>query len=121
MQENFKRDIPTKQTSVNAILRPSVQCQKSNAPNSFSTNNAGILTTVKLFAKTPSLLAISAIKIYQKFISPMFPPACRFFPTCSQYSADAIAQYGIIKGIYLGIRRLLRCHPFHPGGYDPVK
>lgn len=121
MQENFKRDIPTKQTSVDAALRLSVQCQKSDAPNSFSTNSAGIFTTVKLFAKTPSHLAIFIIKIYQKFISPMFPPACRFLPTCSQYSADAIARYGIIKGIYLGIRRLLRCHPFHPGGYDPVK
>ncbi len=61
-----------------------------------------------------------AIRFYQRFISPGLPPACRFYPTCSEYGYEAISRYGIIKGGILTVRRLLRCHPFHPGGFDPV-
>ena len=60
------------------------------------------------------------IKAYQLFISPLFPPTCRFQPTCSQYALEAIAQYGTFKGGWLAVARILRCHPFHPGGYDPI-
>lgn len=63
---------------------------------------------------------ILLLKGYRRFISPLLPPACRFTPTCSQYALEAIGKYGALKGGYLAIRRLLRCHPFHPGGYDPV-
>ena len=64
---------------------------------------------------------VSFIRAYQVLISPMLPPACRFTPTCSQYAIEAIKKYGVLRGFYMGARRLLRCHPFHPGGYDPVK
>lgn len=60
------------------------------------------------------------IRGYQRFISPYLAPTCRFYPTCSTYAADAIARHGPWKGGYLTVRRLLRCHPLHPGGYDPV-
>lgn len=60
------------------------------------------------------------IRGYRHFISPLFPPSCRFQPTCSQYALEAIAGHGSIKGSWLAVRRILRCHPFHPGGYDPV-
>ena len=63
---------------------------------------------------------ILLIRFYQKFISPLFPAQCRYYPTCSQYTLEAIQEYGAIKGTYLGIKRILRCHPFHEGGYDPV-
>lgn len=67
-------------------------------------------------------MAINIIKFYQKFISPLKGvSSCRFYPTCSQYSNDAIIKYGIIKGSFMSIKRILKCHPFHPGGYDPVK
>jgi len=65
-------------------------------------------------------LALGLIRFYQKFISPAMPPACRFQPTCSRYSYQAIERYGLIKGGWLAIKRIGRCHPFHPGGYDPV-
>ncbi|WP_448576073.1 membrane protein insertion efficiency factor YidD [Thermomicrobium sp.] len=65
-------------------------------------------------------LALLLIRFYQRFISPGLPPACRFYPSCSEYGYEAISRYGIIKGGVLTVRRLLRCHPFHPGGYDPV-
>jgi putative membrane protein insertion efficiency factor len=66
------------------------------------------------------IILLSLIRGYRRFISPLFPPACRFQPTCSQYAVEAIATYGTIKGSWLAINRILRCHPFHPGGYDPV-
>ena len=60
------------------------------------------------------------IRFYQVCISPLFPPSCRFYPTCSSYSLEAIKKYGPWKGSYLAIKRILRCHPFSRGGYDPV-
>ncbi|MBQ2764649.1 MAG: membrane protein insertion efficiency factor YidD [Firmicutes bacterium] len=60
------------------------------------------------------------IRFYRKAISPLFPPCCRFVPTCSQYALEAISKYGAFKGGKMAIRRILRCHPFHKGGYDPV-
>jgi uncharacterized protein len=63
---------------------------------------------------------ILLIKGYRAFISPLFLPSCRFNPTCSQYGIEAIARFGALKGGYLTIKRILRCHPFHQGGYDPV-
>lgn len=60
------------------------------------------------------------IRFYRRFISPIKPPSCRFQPTCSQYGLEAIQRFGAIKGGYLTIKRILKCHPFHPGGFDPV-
>jgi len=66
-------------------------------------------------------LLIASIKIYQKFISPLKRPSCRFYPTCSHYAVEAVTRYGCLKGGYLTVRRVLKCHPFNPGGYDPVR
>lgn len=63
---------------------------------------------------------IFLIRCYRKFLSPLFPPSCRFQPTCSQYAIEAIEKFGVVKGSWLALKRILRCHPFHPGGYDPV-
>jgi putative membrane protein insertion efficiency factor len=60
------------------------------------------------------------IKFYKKAISPFLGSNCRFYPTCSSYAYEAIKKYGILKGIFFGSKRLLKCHPFHPGGHDPV-
>jgi putative membrane protein insertion efficiency factor len=65
-------------------------------------------------------LLIGLVRFYQRFISPLTPPACRFTPTCSEYMRQALSRHGALHGTRLGVRRLLRCHPFHPGGYDPV-
>lgn len=63
---------------------------------------------------------IVCIRFYQLFISPLFPPTCRFYPTCSQYAIEAISKKGAVKGGWMTIKRIAKCHPFHPGGYDPV-
>jgi uncharacterized protein len=65
-------------------------------------------------------IPLALIRFYQRFISPMFPPACRFEPSCSQYGYEAIEKYGIIRGGWLTVRRISRCHPFNAGGYDPI-
>ncbi|MGH2551528.1 MAG: membrane protein insertion efficiency factor YidD [Thermomicrobiales bacterium] len=65
-------------------------------------------------------VALLMIRGYQKLISPFFPPSCRFEPTCSTYGYEAIEKYGIIKGGWMAFRRILRCHPWNRGGYDPV-
>ena len=66
-------------------------------------------------------LALGLIRVYQRGVSPVLPPVCRFYPTCSQYGYEAIAKYGIIKGGRLAVWRILRCNPFCRGGYDPVR
>ena len=65
-------------------------------------------------------LLLALIGFYQRRISPLLGPHCRYTPTCSQYAVEAIGRYGAAKGSWLAFRRILRCHPFHPGGYDPV-
>lgn len=65
-------------------------------------------------------LAIAVIDLYQRAVSPMLPPACRFTPTCSEYARIAIETHGFGRGGLMAARRIARCHPFHPGGYDPV-
>jgi hypothetical protein len=66
-------------------------------------------------------IVTGTIKIYQKIISPLFPPSCRFYPTCSEYAIQAINKYGVLKGSLRAAYRILRCNPFNKGGYDPVK
>ena len=68
-----------------------------------------------------SRVYIIVIRGYQLFISPLFPPQCRFNPSCSNYTIQAIEQHGSLVGLYYGLKRLLKCHPFNSGGYDPVK
>ena len=63
---------------------------------------------------------ISAIRFYQREISPLSPPRCRYIPTCSEYALEAAEKYGAVKGSWLAAKRILRCNPFHKGGYDPV-
>ncbi|AGL03980.1 membrane protein insertion efficiency factor YidD [Desulfoscipio gibsoniae] len=67
------------------------------------------------------IILISIVRLYQKYISPLKGPSCRFYPTCSEYAVQALLKYGVCKGIVKTVIRILKCHPFHPGGYDPVK
>ena len=63
---------------------------------------------------------MAAIRFYQTGISPLYPPRCRYIPTCSQFALEAVEKYGAVKGTFLATKRILRCNPFHKGGYDPV-
>jgi len=68
-----------------------------------------------------SKLLLIIINFYKKFISPLSPPSCRFYPTCSEYSYESIKKHGALKGSWHSVARISKCHPFHPGGFDPVK
>lgn len=70
--------------------------------------------------RLPRVLLVLPIRGYQRFISPALPPSCRFTPSCSAYAVEAITRHGALRGSWLAARRLVRCHPFHPGGVDPV-
>ncbi len=63
---------------------------------------------------------LALIRFYKRNLSPALPPSCRFTPTCSEYTYEAIERYGVLRGGWLGLRRISRCHPWNPGGYDPV-
>lgn len=66
-------------------------------------------------------LVIASIDFYRHLISPLKPQTCRFYPSCSTYAREALCRYGLWEGLWLAVKRLARCHPWHPGGYDPVK
>ncbi len=63
---------------------------------------------------------LKLLSFYKRFVSPLFPPACRFHPTCSDYAAEALREWGAFRGSLLALKRLIKCHPFHPGGFDYV-
>jgi putative membrane protein insertion efficiency factor len=71
-------------------------------------------------SNVPRLLALVALGLYRAVLSPAIGPACRFAPSCSAYMAEAIERYGLVRGGWKGLKRVARCHPFHPGGFDPV-
>lgn len=73
-----------------------------------------------MIRRLPGRLLIGLIRLYRLAISPLLGPCCRFYPSCSAYAEEAIERHGVFAGLLLGARRVLRCHPFHPGGYDPV-
>ena len=66
-------------------------------------------------------IVIRVLRLYQIAVSPLVPSACRFHPTCSEYMRQAVDRHGVLKGTWMGLRRLGRCHPFHAGGFDPVR
>ena len=65
--------------------------------------------------------AVTLLIVYKRFVSPLLPSACRFYPTCSDYMREAIERHGLLRGGWMGVCRLLKCHPFHAGGFDPVR
>ncbi len=70
---------------------------------------------------TPAALPlVGMVRVYQRLVSPLLPPSCRFYPSCSAYAVEALTRHGAARGSWLAARRLARCHPFHPGGLDPV-
>ena len=66
-------------------------------------------------------VVIQLLRVYKGWVSPLLPSACRFYPTCSEYMLEAVQKHGAARGVWLGARRLARCHPFHEGGFDPVR
>jgi putative membrane protein insertion efficiency factor len=74
---------------------------------------------VHLAILMPQQVVIALVRCYQRFLSPLLGPNCRFTPTCSQYFIAAVRKHGVIRGSWRGVLRILRCHPFHPGGFDP--
>jgi putative membrane protein insertion efficiency factor len=69
----------------------------------------------------PGRIAVTLIVLYQRFLSPLKGPTCRFYPSCSSYARQAIERYGLLRGMLMSLGRVCRCHPFHPGGHDPVR
>lgn len=74
---------------------------------------------LRMLWQLPAMVLVLAVRGYQRFISPLLGPMCRFSPSCSEYFIQAVKKYGAISGSWRGMRRIMRCHPFHPGGYDP--
>jgi hypothetical protein len=66
-------------------------------------------------------LTLAILRIYKRWVSPMLPSACRYYPTCSEYAMEAVERYGVLRGVWMGVKRIARCHPFHQGGFDPVR
>ena len=76
--------------------------------------------TQHTLTEAPARIIVILIRVYQKTVSRILPPTCRFAPSCSEYAAQAVARHGVLRGSWRALRRVLKCHPFHSGGYDPV-
>lgn len=83
--------------------------------------DANLLVRRPFWLRLPGICLIALIRVYQSCLSPLFPPVCRFVPSCSQYAVEAVEKYGALRGGLLTLLRLARCHPFSRGGYDPVR
>ncbi|HOD65451.1 MAG TPA: membrane protein insertion efficiency factor YidD [candidate division Zixibacteria bacterium] len=88
--------------------------------NSVVYSRRSIATPTNPRPSVAARLLILLVRIYQATLSGLFAGSCRFYPSCSHYSVEALRSHGALSGLYLSVRRLLRCHPWHPGGYDPV-
>ncbi|MDX1979726.1 MAG: membrane protein insertion efficiency factor YidD [Bryobacteraceae bacterium] len=66
-------------------------------------------------------LVVALLRLYKRWLSPLLPSACRFHPTCSEYMMEAVSRHGVVRGVWKGLKRLSKCHPFHEGGFDPVR
>jgi len=77
-------------------------------------------TTLSRIGRMINYLVIFAVRIYQNTLRLVFPPSCRFYPSCSEYAIEALKKFGLIKGGWLSVKRLSKCHPFNPGGFDPI-
>ena len=99
---------------IDNIVFITILCGRLPAAQQLSARRLGL--AVALVAR----IALLMIRGYQLVLSPLLGPRCRFYPTCSQYATEAISRYGFLKGTLLSLRRILKCHPFHPGGVDPV-
>lgn len=77
------------------------------------------MNVLRWLIRLPGLTMIGLVRVYQRFLSPLLGNNCRFTPSCSQYMIEAIQKYGALRGSWKGVRRICRCHPCHPGGYDP--
>ena len=77
------------------------------------------MNVLRAIQRMIAAVLIGLVRGYQRFISPLLGPSCRFTPTCSEYFIQAVRKYGVLRGMWRGTLRILRCHPFHPGGYDP--
>ncbi len=77
--------------------------------------------TLKAAERPVTIMCLALIRFYRLFISPIKPQVCRFYPSCSQYTYEAVCKYGFLKGLFMGLKRILSCHPFNPGGYHPVE
>jgi uncharacterized protein len=95
--------------------RASATTRNSPAPCS----NGAIVKAPRMFNPLVALVR-GALRVYQYAISPLLGARCRFAPSCSEYAIEALERHGLVRGLYLAVRRVLRCHPWHPGGYDPV-
>ena len=87
--------------------------------NSPTTTSNRLATACRLLVKAPAFVLVTLVRLYQWLISPLLGQRCRFYPSCSEYFIGAVRKYGAISGSLRGIWRICRCHPFHPGGYDP--
>ena len=79
-----------------------------------------IRVVIRMVGRAVGWVLVALVRVYQLFLSPLLPSACRYYPSCSAYTIQAIERHGPLRGVALGARRILRCNPFRPGGYDPV-
>src|SRR5215467_8095845 len=87
----------------------------------FASDSGGASTRSGSAGDAMRKVVVATLRFYKRFLSPLLPSACRYLPTCSEYMIEAVDRYGVRRGVWMGTLRLLRCHPFHEGGFDPVR